>query len=190
MSLNNNALVTLEEVREYFGWTSTNTDNDNFIESLINYTSDLFENYCEVDNFKSTSVTEYYDGEGEKYLFLNNIPIVSITSIYDDVNWVWGEDTIVASTDYRIVNKNYIVGLNEFTEGDQNIKVSYTYGYATIPGDLKMVCIEEVIRKFKNRDNPGVINKTMVDGSISKDNKYLLESTVSVLNKYRRMLVW
>jgi hypothetical protein len=188
MVLSNNALVSLNDVKTYYDLTNSKANDDTFIETLIDDVTDLFENYCSVETFKQTTKTEYLDGTGGKYLFTKNIPIFSVTSIYEDTEWVWAVDTLIPSTDYRIVDNRYLVRYSDVWEpGDQNIKLIYVYGFVSIPGDLKVVCIEEVIRRLRNRNNPDILSKSMPDGSVNLVEKGLMKSTKEVLNKYKRL---
>jgi hypothetical protein len=65
-----NTIVTPYEYITYFGLSSYNI---NQIESLLNYTTDMIETYCD-RNFEKTDYTEWYDGV-ENNIQLENYPI-------------------------------------------------------------------------------------------------------------------
>lgn len=188
MSVSNNALTTLEEVKNYMGMLGSKQDDDDLLEALIDRITDVFENFCNVTSFKETTYTEYYDGTGDKYLFLKNIPVISITSIHDDSDWTWGSSTALDSTEYRVMDDKYIIYQGFFSSGDQNIKVVYKAGYSTIPGDLKQAAIEETVRRYKHRKDFDIISKTM-EGVTENyaDPTTLLNSTKETLRKYKRV---
>jgi len=191
MSVSTNALTTLDAVKEYYGMTGSKQSDDDLIENLIDRVTELFQSYCNVNAFKAKNYTEYLDGMGSKYLFVNNVPINSITSIHDDDEWDFTTDDLVDSSSYRIVDKKYIVNKDYlFSLGDQNIKIVYNAGYSAIPYDLENACIEEVVRRYRHRRDVDVRSKTLDDGTVQYESKNLLHSTRIVLSKYRNNWVY
>lgn len=190
MALYSYALCTLDDVKEYYQYPAKGSrvlDND-LLEDLINYNTDLFHKYCGWEQFKSKTYTEYQDGIGINSLYVYNYPIISVTSIHDDVNWSYGADTLIDSSSYKIVDEKYIVLKDTtFMKGTQNIKIVYVAGYATIPGDLKKACIKEVVRDFKNRKNFDELFKTVDGDQVTKVEAGLMKSTTDVLDKYVRL---
>jgi hypothetical protein len=116
----------------------------------------------------------YYSGNGTPYLLLRNLPVLTITSVYQDATGRFGENPdgafasatlLVEGTDYVLRTDGYIgsaavsfggilerIGsvwpeLYRHTYGQitghpgkhrGNIKVAYTAGYATVPGDIAL----------------------------------------------------
>lgn len=187
MAVADNALATLDEIKDFYQFGSTKQVDDDLLEDLSNRVTILFQTYCEVESFKSDDYTEYVDGPYDKYLFLNNTPVNSVTSIAEDSDWVWASDSTVASTDYRIIDSKYLVAKETvWVRGDQNYKVVYNAGYDAIPLDLKQVCIEEVVRRYKHRKDFDVVAKSLEDGTVTYSEKGLLTGTKQVLNKYKQ----
>lgn len=189
MSVSNVALATLDDVKSYYQFPkagSRTIDND-LIEDLIDEATKIFHNYCGVIQFKAQDYKEDYDGDAGTSVFLHNYPVNSITSIHDDSDWAFGTDTLIASSSYTIVDKYYVVLKDTlFSKGIQNIRVNYNAGYSTIPEDLKLVCIEEVVRRFKNRKNFDEIFKTVEGDQSTRVEVGLLTSTKQVLDGYIR----
>lgn len=185
MSVANYALCTLDEVKDFYGMSGSVQEDDDLIEDNINRISKAFANECGVSQFKLATYTEYYDGPGGKFLFLKHTPVVSVTSIYEDSGWDWTSEYLKTSTDYRIVDNKYIVAQGSFISGDQAIKITYRAGFSEIPEDLKLVCIEEVIRRYKHRKDFDVIRKTLNDGTSEYVMEPWLSSTVQILSKYK-----
>ena len=180
-------LVTLDEVKDFYGKVGSTSKDDDLLEDIITRISNVIESYIN-KNILSRSYTEYYDGLGVSNLLTNQYPIISIDSIYEDNTWVWGSNSTVGSTDYRIhEDGNRVVFLTVLGKGTQNIKIVYTAGYAAVPNDIKQVCITEVIRTYKNRQEVDVISKTLRDGSVSYSAKELLLQTKMILDKYKRI---
>ena len=187
MAVAANALATLDEIKDFYQFGSTKQVDDDLLEDLSNRVTILFQTYCEIESFISADYTEYVDGPYDKYLFLNNTPVNSVTSIAEDSDWVWASDSTVASTDYRIIDSKYLVAKETvWARGDQNYKVIYNAGYDAIPLDLKQVCIEEVVRRYKHRKDFDVVAKSLEDGTVTYSEKGLLTGTKQVLNKYKQ----
>lgn len=190
MTVASNSIVTYDEVMLYAesnGFVSKDEDNT-LIENIINWKSQEFNSYCGIDQLKSRQYTERVDGNGTGKLFPKRTPIISVSSIYDDIEWAFTSDSLVDSGDYVIhPNKQYIQMKYSyyFTLGVQNVKITYTAGYETIPNDIKLACIREILREFNRRQDFDVTAKTLNDGSISYVEKGLLTSTKDVLDKYR-----
>lgn len=184
MAVSANALATLDEIKDYYQFGSTKQIDDDLLEDLSDRVTIMFQTYCEVTSFKSADYTEYVDGTGDKYLFLQNTPINTVTEVNIDSAWVWGSDTTVGSDDYRIVDSRYLVTNSVFSYGSQNYKVIYNAGYDTIPLDLKQVAIEEIVRRYKHRKDFDVTAKSLEDGSVAYTEKGLLTGTKQILDNY------
>lgn len=181
------ALCNLEEVKDYYGLRGAKPEEDEQYEKLIDHFTTIFETYCDRE-FKSREHTEYHDGNGTRFLYPDQYPITSVSGIWSSTNWDWDDDTLIDSDTYAIKNTNCIVRKSSvFTKYDnQNIKIIYTAGYSSIPEDLKLACIEEVVRAYKNRKGVDVLAKTAADGSITRYTKDLMPSTLRILDTYKR----
>lgn len=189
MALSDDALVSLEEVKRYHypNMDMSKSQDDDLLEDLIDYITDQFEKYCEVDSFHDNSYTEYADSINGYEQFVKNTPINSITTIWNDPDWLWGDDTTATSTDYRIKDDSYITFKYGFYEGNQNLKITYNGGYTEIPGDLKLACIKETARAYKHRQDFDMLSNSLDDGSETVVPPGLMLSTTQVLDKYKRI---
>lgn len=180
-------LATLDEIKAYHGMTGSAAEIDDELEAIRDRVSKIFETYCD-RVFDSATYTEYYDGGGRNMLVLKHYPITSITSIYDDSDWGWGADYLVASGTYRIKDDRIVMYKTGYTFYDynQNIKITYVAGYSTVPADLKHACITETIRSYIHRKHVDEVSKSLADGSISYTSKEFLPMTLAVLDKYFR----
>jgi len=179
------ALITIADVYEFL--SVSGSDDDVLMQNLIDRKTEQFEQYCQLDSFYVADYTEYYDGDYSSYLFVKNFPINSITEIAVDADWVWGSDSTVTATDYRIVEKNHIANKSYFSEGLQNIKVQYNAGYSVIPADIQEAMIEEVSRTYHRRKEIDVFIKTIQDGSQHRIPSGLMPGTKAILAKYKRL---
>ena len=128
--MNSNSLTTLAMVRTLTKTPDSNTTINPTLESMIDIASAKCQQYCR-RKFRLKTYTEYYDGDGTAKLFLNQIPISSVTSLYDDYARSYGSTTLIASTDYVIDSDTGIITLDSFNfvRSLQNIKITYIAGY-------------------------------------------------------------
>lgn len=180
-----NALCSLDEVKNYMNIKGSDSIMDDVLENLCVRVTEAFEKYCGVKQFKSQTYTEYYDGNGCRELFINNLPLTSITSIAEDSDWDFTSDSTIGSDEYAIVDECRIAMKTDyFTHGIRNFKIIYTAGYSTIPNDLKQAAIMEVVRLYKLKDNIDVSQKSGPDGSVTKLQQGFLPDTTNILKRY------
>lgn len=129
------SLTTADKVRTYLGLGSSVLP-DATLTPLIAVVSALIEQHCN-RKFNQASVTEYHDGEGCPYILVNRPPIASTPApvVYDDTGRDFESGSLVDSDDYAIDYDEGRIELDSgnFADGNQNVKVTYTGGYATIP---------------------------------------------------------
>jgi len=141
VALNANALITAIELDLILGITIGDADKSNM---LINFASDFIENYVGMDLNSQTYTGVFFDGTGNKDLFLEQFPIVSITSIdqWDTYNNVSSQSYTI-NTDFLIYdNEGIIYNRNGWVGGRKNYKITYVAGYVDIPYDVKTACAQ------------------------------------------------
>lgn len=69
--------------------------------------------------------------------------------------------------------------------GRNIVRVDYGGGFETIPGDIKQVLIQEVIRWDKEAKSPHIASSTSKDTTTTYISKELMPQTLLVLDKYR-----
>lgn len=119
---------------------------------------------------------EYYDYDGSGFLKLNKNPIISITKLEYEANGLDSDsDNWITLTEGRRSTNSYIIykedgeiefhGVTKPTYGYQNIRVSYTAGYATVPYYIKrlttLIVAKRVIMSVLNS------SASEVGGSVS-----------------------
>ena len=185
------ALTTLDEVKQFYGIVGTEPDTDDLLESIIGWVSSLFDTHCN-RTFDEANYTEYFNG-GVDRIPVTNYPITTVSGVWDDRDWAWASSTAVSGTYYRIANNKREVLFRDVGLGayEDNVKITYVAGYTTanLPGDLRLVCIEEVVRRYKRRQEVDVAGRTMDDGSSTLLTGDVLPQTKSVLDRYVRRRV-
>lgn len=124
---------------------ATDADLDSFIDNtLVPRAEDEINKYCDRKFAQTTGAVEKYDGSGfDKTFALRNWPVISITSV-ELLKSDGTVDTTVAAADYYVQGENLLVYKKVFPAGFQNIKVTYTYGYATVPATIQDVAARSV----------------------------------------------
>lgn len=174
---------TLSDVKNYLNITSINSDT--LLSSLITSASAYIENWTN-RVFSSSSNTAKFNGNNSHIMMLKDYPIISVTSVKVGNTYYSASDGMsvgYVADDVAI----YLIGAI-YEKGYSNIEISYTSGYATIPADIKQVCIDLVAYKFKETDRVGILSKTMAGEVVSFDSKDLKDQSKNILNNYNRVV--
>lgn len=147
------AFITIDHVKTEAGLTDNSFDSllQVIVESVLALWDDLTNRVWAYSN----SITEYYDMEQRSsVLFLSRYPVDSAVAvqIWDDPNWVWGSDTLLATADYRVDYESGIVHyVAEFDGGPQSVKITYGAGYAdtALPKHIKHAMIRQAVMFYK-----------------------------------------
>lgn len=128
MSLNANAIVTLQEQKAY--QEESGTEQDTLFEIFINAVSEFFEGILRGQGDKklkeTTYADKYLDGSGKTYLLLPNFPILSISAITE------GGATLTENTHFTVDYEWGILWKEAGIWADirRNIKITYKAGYS------------------------------------------------------------
>lgn len=191
------ALVSLDSVREALGFEETQVTDDNILAGLINRLSARIETYCGY-KFKGRSFTEYHNGLGwSPSVFVSNPPIISVSEVWDDTDRAFTDSAndLISSGDYMIYASEGEIRLynNEtvFSKGHQNIKITYSGGYDSIPEDLQGACILFVMRDYRMIKDKiqGYMTKSAGGTSQMIDMQAIPRDVKAVLDSYKLIRV-
>ena len=218
MALQDNALVTLDQVKTRLGITG-DTEND-YLESLINANGDDFESYCN-RIFRELTITGYeLKGTDRQEITLPQRPITAISKIeLNDVeletkaNDELGGYYLIPDTMGREgytgkvgrqcgwFSTGYVNNALEFTRDVDfrtiNIVVDYTGGFDTIPADLQNAALTEIAREYNYQEDNYIqvlqekVQSVSISGTksdINNDTGWTTR-TMRVLNKYRMVAI-
>jgi len=181
------ALTTVANAKLYIGITVSTYDE--LIEELINSGTQYIENYCKRRFKKTTYTDELYDGEGGRFLFLKNYPIIGVTSIY----WHYKNitDTLIDSGDYDIESEEGLVHYDGlWTKGYKNIKITFEAGYDFIndgrPPELEEICKMLVATKFGKRGSAAIKSEKIGSYSLTYMDAEIPPEIKNRLNFWRR----
>ncbi len=193
-TLDTYVLISLEDVNDAFQWTATEaTTESGLLINLINRTSARMETYCG-RKFKARSYIEYQDGDGGPMVFTDQYPITTVSSLWDDIERLFtnSANDEIDSADYLIYSDEGSIRLyndeSTFDRGYQNIRITYSGGYDTIPADLEQACLDWVLtlyRKIKDRTH-GYMTKSASGASVLIDLKAIPDSVKMVLDSYKK----
>lgn len=163
--------ITVQEVKDFLG--ETNTDHDTLFQSLINRVEAMVEADKLQKNIGSSTFTAYFDGDGSNKVLLEEYPIISVTSVHDDTDRVFGADTLIDSDDIVVYPDEGMLVYDggTFTIGNSNIKVVYQAGHDPVPDDLKHALILYVAAEFLIAKTEINVIRPMGEGSGEVEDK-------------------
>jgi len=165
------SLTTLANVKAFKNITDTVHDNE--LSRLIITVDNFVAEYCSRTFEQNATITEYFSTKwGQRTLLLRRPPIQSIVSLYDDPIRSYGIGTLIPSTSYVVDDADAgILRLDgtSFGHGIQNVKITYSGGYATIPSALEQAAIELIWMARDKGDQAllGLRGKSVADGSVT-----------------------
>tara|TARA_B100001964_G_scaffold178865_1_gene197303 strand:+ start:313 stop:981 length:669 start_codon:yes stop_codon:yes gene_type:complete len=139
---------------------------DGWLDKAVSSVTKRIETFCR-RTFIATQYTEFHDGSGRRgFVYVDNPPIVAIDELNDDVNRDFGNSTKFATSEFvsyddegriELLNQSDLIpaGLQTgvvFSQGQQNIKIVYTGGFADVPEDIRMGAAEWVSKLYHRRD--------------------------------------
>jgi len=185
MALDDNALITLANMKIYAGIAAEVETWDAILTVLINAVSTVFDSVT-CRNLKHATYEEILlDGNGQKDLDLPNWPITwfSISFLEDGVTLTEGEDFLLYG------NEGYIHKINGVWPKQRKVlKLTYKAGYAadSVPADLELICMKQVAKEFKEwkAKTWGETSRDIGDGSVAISETSLLPEIEKTLLKY------
>ena len=197
MALTTNPYVTVDEVKAILNLQST--AKDELIQTMIEEAQDAIDEVLGY-SFQSETATRMFDGNGLDFLMVGDI--ASITTVTEDGLDITSDCVIGPynrTPGWKIVRKTQaLAGLAMvippnvdfigFSEGRQNIAVTGTWGYTTVPDWCKRVTKRLVVHWFKMLDT-AYSDYTFEQGGIrQKYNKAMPDDVKEILcMKARRM---
>jgi len=194
VSLATNALVTVDEYLRHKGIDKDTSEMDaDRITQFINSASQTIENYL---NQKIVPVTEDYteirSGDGTKDIYVKNAMNITLTKLEYWSGTAWTEMTTSAyvRTYDSDTGRIWFTDGNTFWRGDDNIRITYSWGYATasVPVPIKEATYILIDRAMKRADGKeGISSESFGDATTSYDFSSLITKQVdALLTKYWR----
>jgi hypothetical protein len=179
------ALTTLANVKQYLQIEPDDTSADDLLERMIDAASVTIERYCG-RTFLQANYTEVRHGTGQRRMSVRNIPMTAVSSVTVNGRSIPARP---GATGQGFTFDQYCVNLTgyDFTDGYDNVAISYTAGFAAVPADVDLACCELVSLRYKTIDRLGVTSKSLAGESISFNMGDFSEPVKRALDQYR---VW
>lgn len=180
------AFTSVDDVKAWLG-ISASTD-DALLAKLITAASAFIETWISRTIAQTTYTAESYDGTGGVRLSLRSYPALSVSAVTIDGVSIPQATTatmngwVLASSRSGIALRGYT-----FTDGIENVTVTYSAGYATTPADVEQACKELVGLRYKERDRIGYVSKSVGGEVVAYSQKDMSESVKTLLNAYREV---
>ena len=146
-------LVTLAEYKAYVGITTNNQDAA--IENVIPGVSALVKSICRrslVDYVDDAKVEVHSGGYGHA-IFLKEYPVLAVSGVELSTDYGANYTDLIEFEDYVLDQEcGTLTSLKPggFPKRLNGYKVTYTAGYETLPGDLKLAVMDTISYYLKN----------------------------------------
>lgn len=168
----------------------------------IKEATEVIKNYCQQE-IERVSETITIDCAGGSKIYLPELPVSAVTKVIED------EVELTANDDYKLGQHGILYRVDGYwPAGIQNVVITYTHGYVTIPDDIVGVCARSASRVYQaglrakeQNGVMGIASLTLGDYSVSygaeggggvgegvlgvSAARVLLLSEKDILNRYR-----
>lgn len=159
-------------------------------------------------NIEQATYTEYPRGYGSQTLRLRQQPVASITSVHVDPQRQFAASTLLATSEYTLVNSALIRVGNVWPSSRENrfgllydahtpsvgvIKVVYVAGYAAVPADITAAADMLTARMYAMRQTGDLLQSENLEdygyarGGDSGTGGDVLRNVKALLAPYRRL---
>lgn len=163
--------IDLASLKIYLGVIGSS--DDTLLTNIANSVETFVENYTGRVFTSTTYTNEEYEGTDSFELKLKNYPIISLSYLGENENYLENEndwDTIDAedywideySGDRGIIRANF-----KFAKYPHHYRVTYVAGYATIPEDLKMAIYDICGTYYNCRKTAGIDRERVGDYDVT-----------------------
>lgn len=132
-------------------------------------------------------LSETYDGNDSDRLLPHYFPIVAVTAVSVDGVAI-PQSTLPAVCGFLWDSRRVLLRGFTFCRGVQNVQISYSAGYSSVPFDLKQAAIEAFALAYRQRTHIGEKSSAMGGQvTLSFDMSDLPPRSLAVFNQYRRL---
>lgn len=170
------SLVTVDELRNYYGFTFRDSEEATF-QAMLDAAEELCLSYAGLE--LEGTVLEYFE-EGLERLVLTHSPVLSVTSVTAD-----GEEL-----GFRYEARAETVVLE--AEAGAEVLVEYEVGFEEIPQDLKtaVAMTTQHLNKLTKGNMIGVSSRATQGGTETIEQSLPTMAVKALLNRYRKKRAW
>ena len=130
---------------------------------------------------------EVRDGDGGQRMAFANFPVSAVLALSIDGITIppapsgggFGAGYVFSPTELAL--RGYV-----FSRRVQNVIVTYTAGYASVPLDIAQACIELVCQRYRERSRVGEVSKALMSGeTVTYSQKDMSEDVKTLLQQYQ-----
>lgn len=186
------ALCSVSDVTQYLG-ISSSASITGFISSTIDRVSKSFESYCHLP-IKEQSFLGYYDGDGTDTLFLNNYPIISVSSVKYRLSPSESYSNSISVSNFSVYDYKIVSHLNIFPYGNLSVEIKYNAGYSIVPYDIQECAIEATAIIVKESFAGTSDSFNVTDSRLGKSNRNIegtvggSETFIDISDKHKQVL--
>lgn len=194
-------MVLLQDLKDWLGLT-TGTD-DALLQRLITNISQSILTKISRDTILSAAFTESYDGSGTPTQALLHYPITAVASLFiNNAPIVLSPDGVQAGFTFDkytlkvvgagsawVLAPGFYGPPSVFIRGKQNVKVTYTAGYAAVPGDLAQFVMEWCAFRYRAKGWIGQKSKHLQTGeTVTFSDDKMTAAMEDVIKPYKRLI--
>lgn len=181
------SIPTATEIRDYlecYGITTEVVSDDWIVKKRDNFVVPWLEKTLNTSFSSTQQIEEYYSGNGTSVLMLNRKPIVSLDALsYTNVmsnQYVINILAIQVIAEEGILkvrtNFNESTWIPIFAKGMLNLRIKYTYGYASMPNIIaeavKYLTCEQILGLIEGRTGGGSLGVESFSRDYGNRGKY------------------
>jgi hypothetical protein len=130
---------------------------------------------------------ELRDGNGGQRMAFANFPVSAVLALSIDgivippapATGGFGAGYVFSPTELAL--RGYV-----FSRRAQNVIVTYTAGYASVPPDIRQACIELVCQRYRERSRIGEVSKALMSGeTVTYSQKDMSDDVKTLLQQYQ-----
>ena len=179
--------TTLTKCKRMLGIPAAVTTHDETLNILLDVADQQILGHTGMAALTQTSVSlEAYDIEmtNETEIVLRNFPVSSVSAVVSS-------GSTLATNAYYVENNTGAIRLisqgEYFPQGNQTVKVSYTYGFADVPADLSHAATIIVCGHFNRTRHAGVASEMMNQYMYRLENSGIPSSAMALLARDTRL---
>lgn len=135
-------LVTLQQALQYLNQPADTNGTIAFLISAVSTKIQKFVSY----QFAQGTYTRTFNGQGGRSIPLPDRPVISVSSLSIGLHKILPATPATGNAPGFVSDDKFVYLTDDcFERGFQNVTVSYTAGYATVPMDVQEACLEWMV---------------------------------------------
>jgi hypothetical protein len=162
------------------------TTDDALLTRLITAASQFIQSWL-LRRIAVSDWIELRDGNGGQRMAFANFPVSAVLALSIDGIVIppapggggFGTGYVFSPTELAL--RGYV-----FSRRAQNVIVTYTAGYASVPPDIAQACIELVCQRYRERSRIGEVSKALMSGeTVTYSQKDMSDDVKTLLQQYQ-----